>query len=53
MYYSADWTNLNQAGYWVVTCGANTSEADAQAVLSQALTYYGDAYVKYSGSWQG
>lgn len=50
---SSDWSNLNQAGYYVVSVGRCGSQAEAEALLAEAQAYYADAYVKYTGDYQG
>lgn len=49
MEFSADWTELNQTGYYVVSAGTYASREDAEDVLPAARYYFPDAYVKYSG----
>ena len=48
--FSGDWAELNQAGYYVVSVGTYSSQAEAEGVLSSAQRHFSDAYVKYSGA---
>ena len=50
--FSGNWTELNQAGYYVVSAGAYSSKAEAERVLSSARQYFSDAYVKYTGTYK-
>ena len=50
--FSSNWTELNQAGYYVVSAGAFSSKAEAERVLSSARQYFSDAYVKYTGTYK-
>lgn len=48
--FSSDWAELNQAGYYVVSVGTYSSQAEAEGVLPSAQRHFSDAYVKYSGA---
>ena len=50
--FSSNWTELNQAGYYVVSAGAFSSKAEAERVLSSARQHFSDAYVKYTGTYK-
>ena len=39
--------------FYVVTAGVYLSESDANAALPSVQGFYPDAYVKYSGDYQG
>ena len=47
--YSADWSNLNQDGWYCVTAGRYADKESADYALSRLQGTYADAYVKYSG----
>ena len=51
--YTPDWSNLNPEPWYSVSLGTYWSEANAQLALSNAKTVNADAYIKYSGSYQG
>lgn len=54
MFLSSDWTNLNQKHYWVVAGAVASTEAEANALLPTVQSKgYGNAYVKYSGTYKG
>ena len=53
VFNTADWSNLNSEPWYAVTAGVYYSESDAQAVLPGVQSVYPDAYIKYSGSYQG
>ena len=50
---TTDWANLNPEPWFVVTAGRYVSESAAYNVLSDVRKYCGDAYVKFSGAYQG
>lgn len=50
---TSDWANLNQNNWYAVTAGMYGSETEAIAELAQIQNIYEDAYVKYSGEYQG
>ena len=53
VFYTTDWSNLNTEPWYVVVAGAYSSKAAADAALPEVKAVYGDAYVKYSGDYQG
>ena len=53
VYVTTDWSNLNTEFWYVMTAGTYTTEEAAEAALVHVRNYYPDAYVKYSGSYQG
>ena len=50
---TTDWSNLNTEKFYVVTAGVYAAESDANAALASVQSVYPDAYVKYSGDFQG
>lgn len=53
IFITSDWSNLNPVTWYVITAGVYSSEAEASAALPGVQTFYPDAYIKYSGNWQG
>lgn len=53
IYVTTDWSNLNSEFWYVVSAGSYTSESSARASLMQVQAICPDAYVKYSGYYQG
>ena len=53
VFLTTDWSNLNSVPWYVVSAGTYSSKAEAKAALSKVQSIYSDAYVKYSGDWQG
>lgn len=53
VYLTTDWSNLNTEKYYVVTAGIYETENDANANLVSVQNFCPDAYVKYSGNYQG
>jgi|GEM_PF-4095055 len=53
VFVTTEWSNLNRQKWYVVTAGVYPTEATARTILSTVQTIYPDAYVKYSGTWQG
>ena len=53
VFVTTDWSNLNPEKFYVVTAGVYMSESDANAALPSVQSFYADAYVKYSGDYQG
>lgn len=54
MFVTTEWSNLNQSASWyVVSAGIYATQDEANSMLDSVRTIYGDAYVKYSGNWQG
>lgn len=51
---TTDYANLNTEHWWAVCAGRFGTEAEANAALAAVQNAgYPDAYVKYSGDWQG
>jgi uncharacterized protein YjdB len=50
---TTDWSNLNTERWYVVTAGIYSTRSNANAALSSVRTIYPDAYVKFTGEWQG
>ena len=50
---STDWSNLNPERWYVVTAGLYPDKSAANASLADVKSIYSDAYIKYSGDWQG
>ena len=53
VFVTTDWSNLNPEKFYVVTAGIYQSESEANAALASAQSFCADAYVKYSGDFQG
>lgn len=53
VYTTTDWSNLNTEKWYVVSAGAYITEDEAEAELAGVQSIYPNAYVKYSGDWQG
>ena len=53
VFLTTDWGNLNTEKYYVVTAGTYRTENDANASLPSVQNFCADAYVKYSGDYQG
>ena len=53
MLLTTDWSNLNSEPWYVVTAGYYNTEDAAQNDLSSVRKLYSDAYIKYTGDWQG
>ena len=53
VFLSTDWSNLNRQPWYVVTAGVYSGRESAEDVLPEVQRLYSDAYVKYTGSWQG
>lgn len=53
VFVTTDWSNLNTEKFYVVTAGVYAVESDANAALASVQSVYPDAYVKYSGDFQG
>lgn len=52
VFFSPDWSNLNQEEWYVITAGVHASEADAKNYLPTVQAVYPGAYIKYSGEYQ-
>lgn len=48
-----DWSNLNTEKWYVITAGTYGTEEAASAVLPDVQRVCSNAYIKYSGNWQG
>lgn len=53
VFLTTDWSNLNPLRYYVITIGTYASREEAEAMLPTVKTYVSNAYVKYTGDWQG
>lgn len=53
VFITTDWSNLNSQKWYIVSAGVYSSKEEANAALPAIQRRYPDAYVKYSGSWQG
>ena len=53
VFLTTDWSNLNTESYYVVTAGTYGTEGEANANLAAVQSFCSDAYVKYSGNYQG
>ncbi len=54
IYQTDDWSGLNSEHWYVVSAGEYASETEADNSLQQIREAgYEDAYVKYTGDWQG
>lgn len=53
VFITTDWSNLNSEHWYVVTAGVYSTKDAANAALSNVKAHYKDAYVKYSGNYQG
>ena len=53
VFLTTDWSNLNTERYYVVTAGVYGTEDEAKANLASVQSACSDAYVKYSGDYQG
>ena len=53
VFLTTDWSNLNKESYYVVTAGTYGTEGEANANLAAVQSFCSDAYVKYSGNYQG
>lgn len=53
VFVTTDWSNLNSEKWYVVSAGVYLTEEEANAALPGVQSIYADAYVKYSGRWQG
>lgn len=53
VFVTTDWSNLNTEKWYVITAGTYGTEKAASAVLPDVQRVCSDAYIKYSGNWQG
>ena len=53
VFVTTDWSNLNKEKWYVVSAGVYSTRERAKADLDSVKDVYPDAYIKYSGEWQG
>ena len=53
VFVTTDWSNLNTEKWYVITAGIYGTKETASAVLQDVQRVCSDAYIKYSGNWQG
>lgn len=53
VFVTTDWNNLNSEQWYVITAGVYTTQEEAAAALPSVQAVCADAYIKYSGEWQG
>lgn len=53
VFVTTEWSNLNQEKWYVVSAGVYSNKSAAQNVLTAVKEVYPNAYVKFSGEWQG
>lgn len=53
VFVTTDWSNLNSVKWYVIAAGVYSSEEEATVALPSIQTVCPDAYIKYSGNWQG
>lgn len=53
VFVTTDWSNLNTEKWYFITAGTYGTEEAASAVLSDVQRVCSNAYIKYSGNWQG
>ena len=53
VFVTTDWSNLNTEKWYVITAGTYGTEEAASAVLPDVQRVCSNAYIKYSGNWQG
>lgn len=53
VFLTTEWSNLNTEPWYVVSVGVFYSESGAYNALPSVKSMYGDAYVKFSGNYQG
>lgn len=53
VFVTTDWSNLNSKKWYIISAGVYSSKEEAKAALPKIQNQYPDAYIKYSGSWQG
>ena len=53
VFVTTDWSNLNTEKWYVITAGTYGTKEAASAVLQDVQRVCSDAYIKYSGNWQG
>ena len=50
---ATDWSKRNNEKWYVITAGIYGTKEAASAVLQDVQRVCSDAYIKYSGNWQG
>ena len=53
VFVTTDWSNLNTEKWYVITAGTYGTGKAASAVLPDVQRVCSNAYIKYSGNWQG
>lgn len=53
IFVTTDWSNLNPIKCYGIAAGVYPSEYEATVALPSIKEIYPDAYIKYSGNWQG
>ena len=53
VFVTTDWSNLNTEKFYVVTVGVYTTGDEANSSLASVQSVCSEAYVKYSGDFQG
>lgn len=53
VFVTTDWSNLNTEKWYVITAGTYGTDEAASVVLPDVQRVCSDAYIKYSGNWQG
>lgn len=53
VFVTTDWRNLNTEKWYVITAGIYGTKEAASAVLQDVQRVCSDAYIKYTGNWQG
>lgn len=53
VFLTTDWSNLNPEPWYVISAGSWPTQQSAEEALSRIQAAYPDAYIKYSGSYQG
>lgn len=53
VFVTTNWSNLIDEKWYAVSAGVYSTKEEAEAVLAEVQSIYSDAYIKYSGDWQG
>ena len=53
VFLTSEWSNLNQENWYAVSVGIYSSKEDALQYLEEIQKSQPDAYIKYSGEYQG
>lgn len=53
VFVTTDWSNLNTEKWYVITAGIYGTKEAASSVLQDVQRVCSDAYIKYTGNWQG